>query len=530
MDTHQSDSLLIEQPTLTPPDEFASGPLNSTRRLFIRLVSWFTRPGYLPPTLTWLLVALIVTDLVYTIARFPKGYWIDSTSTNYLWFFDIPFSLGPWLMLVLCIAYIILLSLLLAILNSKPAFILWLILTILHLQSFSANFRCYRAPSYSFINLKTCDGWLFANLVVETILFGFIIAVAVKLGSVPLLQNSHESSDNSLPAWIRKIKWGIIVWIMVTLITFFWMAFSPQPEWHLIQPEHIPPARAVASLVYNPSNQKVVFFGGTVFTGNAWVDLNDTWEWDGTDWQQLNPSTSPSPRRSIASVYDEKNNEILLFGGGYVDPTGRFSTLDDTWIWDGTNWTQVSPANHPPSRMKAAIYYDPVQEKVFLFGGYFYDSTKQENIFYDDAWSWDGKNWNAVALKTPKVVNAANMLYDRKHQLPLMVDNDGIWSIFDQEWYQPDSLKVPIGRSESQLTYDSVHQQTILFGGYRDQNKFNDTWAYDGNQWNKVITRESPTKRTGHSLFFDTLRGKIVLIGGFDGKVTLNDMWELRQP
>ncbi len=78
---------------------------------------------------------------------------------------------------------------------------------------------------------------------------------------------------------------------------FLGMAFSPQPEWQQIHPEHIPPTRAVASLVYNPSTQKAVLFGGTVFTGNAWVDLNDTWVWDGTDWLQINSSyisiTSP---------------------------------------------------------------------------------------------------------------------------------------------------------------------------------------------------------------------------------------------
>ncbi len=180
MDIHQSDSLSTENLIVTPPDEFASGPLNGPRRLFIRLVRWFTQPGYLPSTLTWLLIAFIVTDLVYTIARFPKGYWIDPTITNYLWFFYIPFSLGPWVMLVVCVAYILLLSLLLTILNSKPAFILWLILSILHIQNFTANFRCFRDPPYSFINLNTCDGWLFATLLVETVIFGLILAVCGK--------------------------------------------------------------------------------------------------------------------------------------------------------------------------------------------------------------------------------------------------------------------------------------------------------------------------------------------------------------
>lgn len=530
MDIHQPESLPVENQMTTPPDEFASGPVNGTRRWFIRLIRWFTQPGYLPSALTWLLISFIVTDTVLTMARFPREYWVDPSNTNYQWFFYIPFSWGPWVILFFCVLYILLISLLLTVLNSKPAFILWLILSILHIQNYTTNFRCFRDPPYSFINLTTCDGWLFAALLVETIIFGLILTVAVKLNLVPLLQDSREAFDNPPPAWVNKIKWGAVAWVTVAFIAFFWMAFSPQTTWHLIKPEHIPPARAVASLVYNPPEKKAVLFGGAVLSGNNWLDLNDTWEWDGVDWKQLNPATSPSPRRSVASVYDEKRDVLFLFGGGYADPTGKFSTLDDTWIWNGKDWAQVFPANHPTARMNATIYFDPVQEKIFLFGGYSYNPVTQENKFYDDAWAWDGENWNAVTLQIPKIVYAGSMLFDRKYNLPLMIDNDGIWSMADQKWFQPESLKVPIGRSESKLSFDYVHQHTLLFGGYRDQDKFNDTWVFDGNQWNKVATRESPSKRTGHSLFFDAQRKKFILYGGYDGNATLSDMWELQQP
>jgi hypothetical protein len=524
MELHQRDSLPTESPVNKTPDEFASGSLNGVRRLFIRIVRWFTQPGYLPAELILFLTGLIITDLVLTLARQPRGYWIYPMLSDYLWFFNIPLSLGPWVLLGICGVYILILSLLLTLMNSKPAFILWLVLSILHMQNLSTNFACYRDPSYPFINLGTCDGWLSVILLVEALAFGFMLFAAARLGAIPMLSDSVTAMRDG------RMKWGATVWIAAALAAFLWMAFAPQPEWRLIQPQHVPPTRAVASLVYDPKNQKAVLFGGAVISDNIWVDLGDTWEWDGDDWQQLNLSNAPSPRRSAAMVYDEKHAVTLLFGGGFADPSGNMVTLNDMWIWDGKNWTQITPMSQPSARMKATIYYDPEQEKVYLYGGYSYDLTKQENIFYNDAWVWDGNTWAVVTLVNPKYVFSGNMLYDRKQQIALMVDNDGIWSSLNQEWYLPNFSEVPIGRSESQLAYDSVHQQTILFGGYRDQNKFNDTWAFDGTQWNKVLTRETPSKRTGHNLFFDSLHGNIILFGGLDGEVTLNDMWELKQP
>jgi hypothetical protein len=50
---------------------------------------------------------------------------------------------------------------------------------------------------------------------------------------------------------------------------------------------------------------------------------------------------------------------------------GQFRTLlNDTWVWDGTNWVQKFPGHCPSARYHHAMAYDAARGQVVLFGGY----------------------------------------------------------------------------------------------------------------------------------------------------------------
>jgi hypothetical protein len=70
----------------------------------------------------------------------------------------------------------------------------------------------------------------------------------------------------------------------------------------------------------------VILFGG--YVGNA--KLSDTWEWDGTNWAQKAPPTSPSARSDHALAFDSARGKLVLFGGGLSN-----NAANDTWEWDG---------------------------------------------------------------------------------------------------------------------------------------------------------------------------------------------------
>jgi hypothetical protein len=48
---------------------------------------------------------------------------------------------------------------------------------------------------------------------------------------------------------------------------------------------------------------------------------------------------------------------MLLFGGSSkIGTAGGF--FGDTWIWNGTTWTRLTPAAAPPGRAYASMTYD----------------------------------------------------------------------------------------------------------------------------------------------------------------------------
>jgi hypothetical protein len=72
----------------------------------------------------------------------------------------------------------------------------------------------------------------------------------------------------------------------------------------------------------------------------------------------------PPARTGAAMAFDAANGTVVLFGGN-----GRSRSLGDTWIWDGSVWTQAHPSTSPPALSGAQMTYDPVSHDLLLVGG-----------------------------------------------------------------------------------------------------------------------------------------------------------------
>lgn len=68
-------------------------------------------------------------------------------------------------------------------------------------------------------------------------------------------------------------------------------------------------------------------------------------------------------------AYDGARGVTILFGGYVVGSGGTIVALDDTWEWDGTNWTHRAPVNIPNKRYYHALAYDSSRQVTVLFGG-----------------------------------------------------------------------------------------------------------------------------------------------------------------
>src|SRR5262249_16934915 len=143
------------------------------------------------------------------------------------------------------------------------------------------------------------------------------------------------------------------------------------------------PALCAHALAYDSVRDRVVLFGG--LSNASGCVAGDTWEWDGANWTRRVPAQSPSARRFAALSFDRVRGRTVLFGGLNAIATA----LGDTWEWDGTDWSPGGGAHAPPARCQHALVYDSARGRIVLFGG-FRSSSPQA---LQDTWEWDGTDW-----------------------------------------------------------------------------------------------------------------------------------------
>jgi hypothetical protein len=134
-------------------------------------------------------------------------------------------------------------------------------------------------------------------------------------------------------------------------------------------------------MTYDAARAAVVLFGGSVC---CFYEGNDTWTWDGSDWSNDTDQHPPPARTATELAYDDSLRQVIMFGGRQVN-----HVFDDTWAWDGSRWTQQQPAQHPRGRQWPSMAYDAAIGRVVLFGG-----TRHQD--FGDTWTWDGASWTQV--------------------------------------------------------------------------------------------------------------------------------------
>lgn len=286
-----------------------------------------------------------------------------------------------------------------------------------------------------------------------------------------------------------------------------------------------PPARYGHAMSFDRVTGRVVLFGGRAATTFA-----DTWELDDRTWTQAAPVNSPSAREGHVMVFDTLNGRTLLFGGGASSSAA--SRNDETWAWDGVDWTQLTPATSPPARANAAAAFDESTNTMFLFGGVSATGTFGSTL--QDTWSFDGTTWTELLPATvPPTFDFTSMSYDpyRARIVLLGYRSSGatasVWEWDGIDWLDVTPPTLPERRS-SALTFDLLRGRILLFGGRNAISSAPaDTWEYDGVTFRERLTAIAPPPRYGHAIVHDTWRQRCVAFGGFSPPFTTRgDTWQ----
>jgi hypothetical protein len=197
------------------------------------------------------------------------------------------------------------------------------------------------------------------------------------------------------------------------LINETWSYSASANLWSNLQPANAPPYRAFSSAAYDSQSDRLVVYGGFADMDRL-VIVNETWSYDfkSNAWTNLTVAYSPPPAYAHTMVYDSESDRIIMFGGFSMER----GFLNGTWSYDldSNTWTNRTPLLSPPARNGASTVYDPISDRVLIFGGYAVNEYF-EPVTYDDMWEYDydANSWSEInQLARPPARLLAHMAID----------------------------------------------------------------------------------------------------------------------
>jgi hypothetical protein len=281
--------------------------------------------------------------------------------------------------------------------------------------------------------------------------------------------------------------------------------------------ENKPSARSGHAAVQDIGRQRLVLFGGL----SSSAPLDDTWELVNTRWEHRRPSISPSPRGHHAMVYDERRNRIVLYGG---QQSSGPRPLNDTWEYDGITWHQIQITG-PLGLRDHAMAFDTERGVTVLFGGY-------EGGLIAETWEYNGVAWSkSLSPVSPPARAGHSLVFDRKRKKIVLFGGGGFtgplndtWEYDGILWQQIPTTAKPGARQGASMICDDERNVIVVFGGENSSAKLADTWLLDGNNWTQR-SPASPPGRRNFALSKDG-QGRILAIGGEDVSGLLDDVWQ----
>jgi len=305
------------------------------------------------------------------------------------------------------------------------------------------------------------------------------------------------------------------------------------------------------------------------------VSYGDTWTYRAGNWSKFslpeyNNATAPLARTYAAmSYYNHSGHRyVVLFGGQYGGPAGGF--LRDTWIFNGNNWTNVTPSqlnatNSPPALYYPSMAWDPVDGYAVLYGGCTVSGCNYNPYVSNQTWAFEGlkgsgsnqqAQWvHLVTPVHPPGLYSPGLTFDNATGSLILfggvaVPSNGLlytnqtWSYTAHTGWvnltlpasHQSSGNTPPTRVWMTMAYDPTNQCIVLFGGQMNQSKLGnptlgDTWIYSRGSWSNLTSSLSPSPhpRFGAVMAYDESDDALVLFGGLSATLqhspVLDDVW-----
>lgn len=335
------------------------------------------------------------------------------------------------------------------------------------------------------------------------------------------------------------------------VLSVFVLLYSANENWTLLTPRGTPPSgRWGAASVYDSIADRFIVWGGGTWSGvyNDLYALDSTATGSGV-WRQLTQAGPiPSARGLMAYVYDAPRRRMIIFCG--YNMAG--SCFNDVYFLDSMHtanprWTYASiGGSRPLNRQSSAAAYDPIRQRMIVFSGWcgftwFNDIYAIENLASTPVWrllspagTGPGGRWGAICsydpVKDRLIVfggqNSGQTYPNDVWALESLQVSNGRWRLLSTTGTRP------TGRMWSTSTYDIPNDRMLFFGGgYFQSSQFNDLWALNMSStpaaWLQINpTGTIPGARYGPCSALDASRRRLIVFGGYGG-IDYNDVYTL---
>ena len=302
-----------------------------------------------------------------------------------------------------------------------------------------------------------------------------------------------------------------------------------------------PLPRRGAGVVYDPVRDRLLVFGGN--DGKA--PLNDLWALSlaGTPhWSFLGSGGALVPaREEHVAAYDAAHDRLVIFGGLGA---GQHA-LSDCWAYPlsgpGT-WSALGTGGAGPlARQGACGIYDPVRDRLLVFGGADSSGVTQ----FSDTWTLPlgaGGTWGLLPLASgePVARYRSAAAYDASRDqmvvyggfgsgifqvsvMTLSLAGTATWNILSS------STAYPAGRDWTAMIVDPVRDRLVVYGGSLPA-RTNDVLAFalGGTHPWTTLTPSAPRPLRGTVFVYDPVRNRMLQFGGIDASnIAYNELWSL---
>jgi len=246
----------------------------------------------------------------------------------------------------------------------------------------------------------------------------------------------------------------------------------------------IPGARAGHTAVHDPIRDRMIVFGG--FDGALLHDVSVLGLTGLSSWTKLDPlGTPPTGLGAATAIYDPVRDRVVLFGGGEPD------TPSEVWVLtlSGTpTWSQLTPAGPVPgARHGHSAIYDPIRDRMIVFAG--------------AGFSYLNDVWTLSFAGTPT------------------------WSQLSP------TGSVPTPRIGHTAIYDPVRDRMLVLGGADGGPIQSVVWSLSlagAPAWSQLAVSGTPSHGWDfHTAIYDAGGDRMVAFAGYDGSVLRDDSWAL---